>query len=118
MAELASEDPQVLSKMDQLRPFVSLVIGLQLVWWPIYEVLLKQGRAAAAGIVTAVCGLLFMLPLSYLFTSVVPWGISGIWMGILGGYSVAMGIEFWMIGNSNWVKLAEVARSRSEVHRS
>ena len=118
MAELASEDPQVLSKMDQLRPFVSLVIGLQLVWWPIYEVLLKQGRAAAAGIVTAVCGLLFMLPLSYLFTSLVPWGISGIWMGILGGYSVAMGIEFWMIGNSNWVKLAAVARSRSEVHRS
>ena len=117
-AQLASEDSFVLQNMKILKPYVSLVIGLQLVWWPIYEVLLKQGRAAAAGAVTAACGVVFMLPLSFLFTYVWPCGIAGIWIGILGGYSVAMAIELWMISRSNWRKLASAARSRSEVHHS
>lgn len=117
-AQLASKDSFVLQNMKILKPYVSLVIGLQLVWWPIYEVLLKQGRAAAAGAVTAACGVVFMLPLSFLFTYVWPCGIAGIWIGILGGYSVAMAIELWMISRSNWQKLASAARSRSEVHRS
>jgi MATE family multidrug resistance protein len=115
LAALASTDPAVLEKMSTLKPFVALVISLQLVWWPIYEVLLKQGRAAAAGMVTAACGVVFMLPLSYVFTSVVPLGICGVWVGILGGYSIAMGIELYMIWKSDWEKLAEQARNRAEV---
>ena len=115
LAELASEDPLVLHQMARLKPYVALVISLQLVWWPIYEVLLKQGRAAAAGAITAACGLVFMLPLSYVFTSILPMGIEGIWIGILGGYSIAMGIELWMIWKSDWHRLAEKARMRSEV---
>jgi len=114
-AHIASEDQKVLEKMKDLNPFVALVIGLQLVWWPIYEVLLKQGRAAAAGAVTAACGLVFMLPLSFIFTSVFHWGIAGIWTGILGGYTVAMLIELWMISRSDWTRLAEKARHRSEI---
>jgi MATE family multidrug resistance protein len=114
-AQLASEDPNVLSFMSDLKPYVALVISLQLVWWPIYEVLLKQGRAAAAGIITAACGLVFMLPLALLFTVYLNMGVVGIWIGILGGYSIAMAIELWMIGTSDWDRLARKARVRSEV---
>jgi MATE family multidrug resistance protein len=114
-ASLASEDPNVLARMNDLKPYVALVISLQLVWWPIYEVLLKQGRAAAAGMITAACGLLFMLPLAYIFTSVLGLGVTGIWIGILGGYSIAMAIELWMIKHSDWDTLATKARIRSEV---
>ena len=115
LAELASTDPAVLDTMAALQPLVALVIALQLVWWPIYEVLLKQGRAAAAGIITAICGLVFMLPLAYVFTTVYPWGVVGIWLGILGGYSIAMAIELRMIVSSDWTLLAKQARLRSEV---
>ena len=92
-ASFASTDSNVLDRMADLKPYVALVISLQLVWWPIYEVLLKQGRAAAAGIITAACGLVFMLPLAYVFTYCFPLGVVGIWIGILGGYSIAMAIE-------------------------
>jgi MATE family multidrug resistance protein len=115
LASLASTDPFVLSRMADLKPYVALVISLQLVWWPIYEVLLKQGRAAAAGVITAACGLVFMLPIAYLFTTKYNWGVVGIWLGILGGYSIAMGVELWMIWKSDWEKLAAKARLRSEV---
>lgn len=115
IAQLASEDPNVGEKMDKLKPLVALVISLQLVWWPIYEVLLKQGRTAAAGIITAACGVVFMLPFSYVFTSVFPMGIVGVWMGLLGGYCIAIAIEMNMIASSDWEKLAEDARRRSEV---
>jgi MATE family multidrug resistance protein len=115
LARLASRDPKVLEFMQDLKPYVALVISLQLVWWPIYEVLLKQGRAAAAGAITAACGLVFMLPLAYLFTTVLEWGIVGIWIGILGGYSVAMTLELYMIWKSDWHRLAHKARVRSEV---
>ena len=114
-ATLASTDPNVLARMDELKPYVALVISLQLVWWPIYEVLLKQGRAAAAGMITAACGLVFMLPLAYLFTAVMRLGVTGIWIGILAGYSIAMAVELWMIRRSDWDKLAKKARIRSEV---
>ena len=115
LANLASQDPLVLQYMAELKPFVALVISLQLVWWPIYEVLLKQGRAAVAGIITAMCGLVFMLPLAWIFTSVYPMGVAGIWLGILGGYSIAMTIELWMIVSSDWELLAKQARARSEM---
>jgi MATE family multidrug resistance protein len=115
LASLASTDPFVLSRMADLKPYVALVISLQLVWWPIYEVLLKQGRAAAAGVITAACGLVFMLPIAYLFTAKYNLGVVGIWLGILGGYSIAMGVELWMIWKSDWEKLAAKARLRSEV---
>jgi MATE family multidrug resistance protein len=115
LASFASADPKVLFRMADLKPYVALVISLQLVWWPIYEVLLKQGRAAAAGIITAACGLVFMLPLAYIFTSVWQLGVVGIWIGILGGYSIAMAIELWMIWKSDWNRLATKARVRSEV---
>ena len=114
-ASLASTDPNVLSRMADLKPYVALVISLQLVWWPIYEVLLKQGRTAASGIITAACGILFMLPIAYVFTYVYDMGVVGIWIGILGGYTIAMAIELWMVHNSNWHRLAEKARIRSEI---
>ena len=114
-ATLASTDPNVLVEMKTLKPFVALVISLQLVWWPIYEVLLKQGRAAVAGIITALCGIAFMLPIAYVCTSICDLGITGIWLGILGGYSIAMAIELWMIYSSDWAVLAKQARIRSEV---
>lgn len=114
-ANLASQDPKVLREMDGLRPYVATVIGLQLVWWPIYEVLLKQGRATAAGAITALCGVALMLPMAYFFAHMQEMGIRGIWLGILGGYSIAMGIELWMITRSNWEKLARKARKRNEI---
>jgi MATE family multidrug resistance protein len=116
LASFASTDPEVLSQMSTLRPYVALVISLQLIWWPIYEVLLKQGRAAIAGLITALCGIAFMLPIAYVCTSVLDLGITGIWLGILGGYSIAMAIELWMISSSDWVVLAKKARIRSEVN--
>ena len=115
LANLASTDPAVIDTMNELKPFVALVISLQLVWWPIYEVLLKQGRAAVAGIITALCGVAFMLPLAYVFTVVWPMGVVGIWLGILGGYSIAMAFELWLIVASDWELLAKEARMRSEV---
>lgn len=115
LASFASMDPNVLFEMAALKPYVALVISLQLVWWPIYEVLLKQGRAAIAGVITALCGVAFMLPIAYMCTVVWGLGIVGIWLGILGGYTIAMGIELWMISSSDWVVLSKEARIRSEV---
>lgn len=114
-AKLASQDPNVLHEMNSLKPYVATVIGLQLIWWPIYEVLLKQGRAAAAGVITAICGVALMLPIAYLFSSVEGFGIRGIWIGILAGYSIAMGVEIWMINSSDWKNLALLARIRNEM---
>jgi Na+-driven multidrug efflux pump len=113
LANLASTDSKVLQYMDTLKPIVALIIGLQLIWWPIYEVLLKQGRSVAAGFVTAICGVVLMLPMSYILTQY--WGLEGIWFGILGGYSVAMGIELVMIQSSDWDLLAKNARMRNEI---
>lgn len=114
-AKLASQDPNVLREMDSLKPYVATVIGLQLVWWPIYEVLLKQGRAAAAGTITAVCGVALMLPIAYIFSKLEDLGIRGIWIGILAGYTIAMGVEIWMINSSDWKNLALLARIRNEM---
>jgi Na+-driven multidrug efflux pump len=114
-AHVASSDPMVIENMQTLRPLVALVIGLQLIWWPIYEVLLKQGRAVAAGIITAACGVVLMLPMSYVFTNIWDLGIVGIWLGILGGYSIAMAIELYMIQVSDWRMLSKEARVRNEI---
>ena len=116
LARIFTDDPAVVGQIEPLLPLAAgCLVGFSLEFVCI-GVLIGQGRVVAVMAAVLAGNWLVCIPLAFALTRGLGWGLMGIWLALVVGYSTVTVITLVLVLRSNWPRVRDeaVERSRSE----
>jgi Na+-driven multidrug efflux pump len=116
LARMFTSDPAIVSLVEPLLPLAAGALVFFSLEFTAIGTLLGQGRALPVSLAVLAGNWLVCVPLAFVFSRVLGWGLTGIWWALLAGYAVVTVISCLLLWRSDWPTLRDeaVARSRSE----
>jgi len=114
VAQALTKDPNIQNQVIETRYEMGIMIPALLLFLPVVNALIKQGRIGFIAITIPVCTWIICLPLAWYFGYHRKMNSVGFWIGIGIGYWLALVIMTIGLIRSDWEKLAEDAQRRAE----
>jgi len=113
LARVFTSDPAVVALVEPLLPLAAgCLVGFSLEFTAI-GVLLGQGRVLAVTLAVLAGNWMVCIPLAFVFTRVLEYGLLGIWWALVIGYSTVTVLTLILLFYSDWPRLRDDALERS-----
>ena len=116
LSHMFTDDPAIVSLIEPLLPLAAGALVFFSLEFTAIGTLLGQGRALPVSIAVLIGNWLVCIPLSFVATRVMGWGLMGIWVSLLVGYAVVTVLCCVLLWRSDWPRLRDeaLARNRTE----
>jgi MATE family multidrug resistance protein len=110
-----SNEPQVIHDMSQISVLIGVCYVFVCVTFAAFSVIQGQARAPEAMVCFFIGLWIVGTPSAYVIAFPLKQGFLGVWEGCVLGYLTMTLLMVLLVGRSDWTKLSEAARERSEV---
>lgn len=113
LGRIFSDDPQVINMVSELMPIVGAGLVIFSLEFTAMGVLFGQGRPLEVTVCAMLGNWLVCIPLAFIFTRVLGWGLPGVWWALTIGYAVCTVLTFILVLRTDWQKCSDDAVKRS-----